>query len=172
MNCKQNFTWQSRRIVKSMKDLSPSEIEQWKSFLRQENLDLENYDDFFSEENDEMDGFDEEIYVETWLYTPGEEQIVLKDIFAFPGDNQAGAIFIEDDPQLIFLIGDTWLSKVDIKDATLLQKQLQDQMDTFSYVRDPLWNQYERHEDDPDWVHCHAQILKSDEDYRKRRMLH
>ena len=109
---------------------------------------------FFAPENEEYDGFNDEIWVETWLW---KDNVVIKDLYAWPGDNQAGAIFIGESIDPLFFIGDMDLESSTnrsnrycpnrTEDLTDTELEFQKLMDNFCHMRRIFYELNEEGED-------------------------
>jgi len=98
------FQLRNFRVITSVDQMTPVEIQQWLSYLRFENLELaERMDEdgsinFFDPEYEGSEHYEEEIWIQEWEWRPSSEKCYpLTDIFCWPGDNQDGAIFMGDD---------------------------------------------------------------------------
>jgi len=104
----------SRKIATCMQDLKEYEKKQWKKYL--DINDLECSEDYFLfDDNDDeyYEGANEEIYVDKWKITLNNCQIFyMTDIYAWPGDNQSGGLFIEKSDVMIMSNSDTSLEKI------------------------------------------------------------
>ena len=168
------FVWVKRHIATKMSDLTPTERAQWKAYLEHEDLSLDNWEDFFSPENDGDDGYNDDITVETWEWiTPDMKRQVITDIYAWPGDNQAGAIFIGSDNTPSFIISD-----MNLEDSRRLpidrqpHEQLELQRDNLDKLRHIIYADEDDVSEEGDWPigsHCYAQWMKSQTDFKQNR---
>jgi hypothetical protein len=162
-DCIKNLVWVEGKRATSMKELTASEIDQWDSYLRNDCLDLENWNDFFDPENEESDGYNDEIWIETWIW---KGTITIKDLYAWPGDNQAGAIFVGDSPEPIFFIGDMDLELSQkrsngpnrIKTLTPTELEFQKLMDEFGHMRRVFYESDENDERCTEHQQCKGHI--------------
>lgn len=164
----ESFTWVGRRIVTATGDLSDAEYRQWRACLTFENLELTNEFDLFDPLNEEDDRYNDEIWVETWNFLVNGEILTIKDIYAWPGDNQMGAIFIGDDPTPILINSDTNLRSSRLDDASPILTYRTE----FEHLRQSLSSSSDENGDPiegcTEHPHCLQQYLKSEADFRAR----
>ena len=145
------FKFKVAKSITKMEDMPEIEKKQWLIFLESEKVELlEQYDDlsnidFFDSEFEEYHGWNEEIMVNVWEWTsPGGTPMEITDIFAYPGDNQSGGIFIGTD--LIFRNSDARLSfpgwkyrePESLKHANPKYPLLNERKKTFSHLKGML----------------------------------
>src|SRR3989338_4724127 len=94
----------SRKTAKCMQDLKEYEKKQWKMFLDTE--DLSYGEDYFDDEDGYHEGANDEIIVNNC------QVYYITDIYAWPGDNQSGGLFIEKSDVMIMSNCDTCLEEI------------------------------------------------------------
>lgn len=108
----------SEKTATEMDHLTESEKNQWKSFLNynywEGNYNPDNFFDFNQVDDMFYEGSMDDISVDIWEITLNNgSKLRLIDMYGWPGDNQAGAIFLDSDPQILMTNSDTCLSPYD-----------------------------------------------------------
>ena len=159
------FSFKSRKIVKRLEDMTELEKKQWLIFLKHDNSEiLEHTENFFDDEFNDNHGFNEEIYIDTWEWSSaclnGKDQ-VLTDMYGWPGDNQSGGVFVNED--MIFENSDSRVDYPRINDRYERKKNskyeiLSQRKDALSHLKGQLFSTdlCDDHE------HCNLQLSLSE----------
>ena len=149
------FSLKSCKRAVQMLDLTEKEIELWICFLKYDGSDevLEYTDDLF-EDTEGFQGANEEVQVTTWEWNHDGVSEVLIDINAWPGDNQSGAIFYNE--QIVMTNSDDNLSGLNTTPGSLKER-----LRSFQHIRSrTCMNDEDEFNLDPVHEHCKEQEKK------------
>ena len=95
------FAFVSRVVVSDMSNFTQFDRIQWLSFLQYDNRELakKTSNDWFNKEYSECSGYTEKVFIDTWQY----RKIMIKDIYGLEKDTEFGAIFIEDNTEVVLM---------------------------------------------------------------------
>lgn len=133
------FDIKSSKTATKLEDMTHLEKQQWLSFLKHDNAEILNQFteistdiNFFDEKFNEYQGYNEDIHIDTWEWN----DIILTDIYGWPGDNQSGGVFVGMD--LVFENSDTNL-EFPKRIANDKYPMLNERKDALSHLKDRLF---------------------------------
>ncbi|SNW62434.1 Hypothetical protein ORPV_530 [Orpheovirus IHUMI-LCC2] len=132
MESHNNISLTSCKVATKMEDLTETEVKLWIQWLKTFTDDVDDYkDNLFNEDNWEWEGYNDEIRVMIWEIISDDKTYKLIDMNGWPGDNESGAIFLNN--EIIFTNRDTNLSHNDKTPKFLIdRKEDMEHVRTFS----------------------------------------
>lgn len=147
---KSEFDLLSVKYATKMSDMTQVEIELWKQWLVKDlgSYVLKGSEDLFDSKNG-WEGYNEEIQIRYWLWSHDDKSDILLDMNAWPGDNEGGAIFLNQ--IMVFKNGDQDISSVETTPENLKLR-----LNSFEHLRN-FYCQDEIEKKDLQSEHIHCQ---------------
>jgi len=156
------FELQSCKFATKMSDLTDNEVRLWKHWLNYHfRWDVtSNIVDLFDYENSDI--YNDEIRIMEWQWTHNGKVDILLDINAWPGDNEGGAIFLNNEMVLIN-------SDQAIYNTPITPQELNPRIDALAHIRiQRCTEEADYYDNPPDHEHCKNIKIKYDECYRNK----
>ena len=156
------FDFLSYKYVKNMSDFKNNELKLWKVILTEIYSDWAEIGDIngdLFDENKNESIYEREIQIRKWLWTHNGKSEILIDMTAWPGDNEAGGIFIND--KLILVNSDQELGVTKITPKEFLSR-----IPAFEHIRTQMCTHEDAHdENEKHTIHERCLRIKEKLDY-------
>lgn len=133
------FVFVTRKFISSMEDFTIFEKSQWLTYLQYENTQIEKKtsNDFFNQKYKDLSGYTDEVWIDTWQF----EEVKIIDMYGWTNQvaTHFGAIFLENDPSILFLNSKRQLTRIWFEDDESTESKIKKEKDTFQEERSKLY---------------------------------
>lgn len=123
------FKIKSLRLLHDPKEMTPDDIKYWKRFLKEEGV--QTFNEYIESW---LDGNESDLRVIEWYWIHDGQRDILIDMNYWPGDNEVGAIIMDD--RIIFENQDQGLSSFEPRNKK--EEELVEKRDVLEHIRSGL----------------------------------